>query len=218
MTNHTHFPDAEWKHGDVVALRYIRNHPADSIVPARVVEDEPSYVALYYGPGSPRVVHATVEGEPLPREIPFLEREKLIGGLRRITWTDRHVLQIQAPDRMSAVLLWWDENWQFLGYYVNLQASLFRTTFGFDTADYLLDIVVSPDLAWEWKDEEEFALARLHDILAPELADAIRAEGERAIGDIEARRWPFDGSFESWRPDPSWSIPDLPQGWDQDLY
>jgi len=214
----THYPDAPWQHGDVVALRFLRNQPADAITPVRIVEDLPTHTALYLAPGSRRVVHATKDGQPLPRAIPFLEREQLIGGLREITWTDRHVLMLQQPDRMSSVWLWWqEETWDFIGYYVNLQAPLLRTNVGFDTADYLLDVVIEPDLTWAWKDEDEFAEARAAGILTPELLDAIRAEGEAAIRDVEARRWPFDRDYASWRPDPSWTIPDLPDGWDEDL-
>ncbi|MGI8484644.1 MAG: DUF402 domain-containing protein [Thermomicrobiales bacterium] len=212
------FPDSAWKRGDVAALRYLRNEPADSICSVRVVEDDSSYTALYLMPGSPRKVHATADGQPLSRSIPFLEREKLIGGLRNLTWTDRHVLMLQEPDRMSSVWLWWHETtWEFIGYYINLQAALKRTTVGFDTADYLLDIVVHPDFTWEWKDEDEFAMAREAEILTPELLDAIRAEGERAIADVEARRWPFNGGYETWRPDLGWEVPALPAGWDKGL-
>lgn len=207
-----------WQAGDIVTLRYIRNHPADSIVPVRVVVDDSSHTALYMMPGSPRKVHATADGQPLPRSIPFLEREKLIGGLRDLTWTDRHVLMLQRPDRLSSIWLWWRaDTWEFIGYYVNIQARLKRTAIGFDTADYLLDVVIDPDLAWEWKDEDEFAEARDAGILEPDVLDAIRAEGKRTIVDLKARRWPFNTGLESWRPDPGWGVPTLPGGWDEGL-
>lgn len=215
---HPRVLDAGWTSGDIVALRFIRNRPADSILPVRVVTDDPSHVALYVQPGSPRKIHATAEGGPLPRSIPFLERERLIGGLRDHTWTDRHVLMVQEPDRMSSIWYWWDETtWEFIGAYVNLQLPLRRTRVGFDTADYLLDVVIQPDLTWAWKDEDELADAVAAGIVTPELADALRAEGERTIADLEARRWPFDTDFARWRPDPAWTVPALPAGWDEGL-
>lgn len=178
-----------WHAGDIVTLRYIRNHPADSIVAVRVVEDAPTHTALYMMPGSPRKVHATVDGQPLPRSIQFLEREKLIGRLRDLTWTDRHVLMLQKPDCLNSIGFWWEKDtWEFIDYYVNIQSSLRRTSIGFDTADYLLDVVVHPDLTWKWKDEDEFAEAREAGILEPDVLDAIRLEGESAIADVEARR------------------------------
>jgi len=215
---HVRMADASWRYGDVVALRFIRNNPADSIMPARVVTDDPSHVALYVQPGSPRKIHATVAGGALPRAIPFLERERQIGGLRDHVWTDRHVLMVQEPDRMSSIWYWWQETtWEFLGAYVNLQLPLVRTAVGFDTADYLLDVVIHPDWTWEWKDEEELEEALYAGIVSPEMAQALRAEGERAIADLEARQWPFDTDFASWRPDPAWTVPALPVGWDDGL-
>lgn len=92
-----------------------------------------------------------------------------------------------------------------------------RTALGFDTADYLLDLEVTPDFQWSWKDEEEVSLARRHGLVAPEILDRVEAEGVNAIRDIEARAWPFDAGYETWRPDPSWEIPQLPDGWDDGL-
>jgi len=44
----------------------------------------------------------------------------------------------------------------------------------------------------------------------------IRAEGERVIADIEAARFPFDGTWCDFRPDPAWPTPVLPStGWDR---
>lgn len=215
---HSRMADAPWSYGEVVALRFIRNQPADSILPARVVSDDSSHVALYVQPGSPRKIHATADGGALPRSIPFLERERLIGGLRDHTWTDRHVLMLQEPDRMSSIWYWWHETtWEFIGAYVNLQLPLRRTPVGFDTADYLLDVVVHPDLTWEWKDEEELADAVDAGIVDLAMASALRAEGERTIADLVARRWPFDTDFARWRPHPAWTVPALPDGWDDGL-
>ena len=217
---HPRMPDAanHWTYGDVVALRFIRNRPADSIVPVRVVADDPSHVALYLQPGSPRLIHATADGGALPRSIPFLERERLIGGLRDYVWTDRHVLMLQEPGRMSSIWYWWsEESWEFIGAYVNLQLPLVRTPVGFDTADYLLDVVIHPDMTWEWKDEDELAAAVAAGIVGPELARALRSEGERTIADLEVRRWPFDADFTAWRPDPAWTVPAMPVGWDTGL-
>ena len=51
-------------------------------------------------------------------------------------------------------------------------------------------------------------------LFTPAKADAIRAEGERAIERIEAWSTPFDEGWETWRPDPDWPLPELPDGWD----
>jgi len=46
-------------------------------------------------------------------------------------------------------------------------------------------------------------------------ARAVRREGERAIERLEARRSPFCDGWETWRPDPAWTPPALPDGWDR---
>lgn len=211
-------PTTHFSTGEQVVLRYRRNRPGDVIIPVTVVEDGPTHVALYTAPGTPGKCQATADGRRLTRETPFLERERMIGGFGDFTWQRNHVLQLIRPGEPRATwLLWREPDWAFRAYYVNLQAPLRRTPLGFDTVDYLLDLEVTPDLEWTWKDEEEVAIAREHELVAAEILDQMRAEGERAIRDIEARAWPFNAGYESWRPDPAWAIPALPEGWDAGL-
>lgn len=44
---------------------------------------------------------------------------------------------------------------------------------------------------------------------SPEQAEAFRAEGERVIAE-----WPFPTGWEEWRPEDSWPVPSLPDGWE----
>ena len=88
---------------------------------------------------------------------------------------------------------------------------------GVDIVDEDLDIVVSPDRAWRWKDEEEFRerLALPEHYWVSDEA-AVRAEGERVIKEIEAGVFPFDGTWCDWQPPPTWAPPsELPVGWDR---
>ncbi len=207
-----------WQAGDVIVLRYLRNTPGDVVEPVRVVHDGDDYVALYMAVGTPLKVQATRDGQRLTREIPFLEREGMIGGFADAEWTTNHALMLYKPGRMSAIMLFWrDPDWEFVGWYGNIQAPLKRNHLGFDTADYLLDVSIDPDLAWRWKDEDEWELAREHRLIAADLLDDVRREGERIIADVEARSWPFAAGFESWRPDSAWPIPELLANWDHGL-
>jgi hypothetical protein len=43
----------------------------------------------------------------------------------------------------------------------------------------------------------------------------MRADGERAVRRILDREPPFDRDWTTWRPDPSWPVPILPEGWDR---
>lgn len=204
--------------GDQVLLRYVRNAPADVIVPVTVVRDDDEAVALYVAVGAPIKVQARRDGTRLTRDTPFLERERMIGGLADGTWNGNHVLKVMQPGRMSATwLMWRDPGWLFRGYYGNIQAPMQRTHLGFDTADYLLDIEIGTDFSCSWKDEEEWDTAWEHGLIDRETLTGVRAEGERIIADAGARRWPFDAGLESWRPDPSWPVPGMPASWDDDL-
>ena len=42
-------------------------------------------------------------------------------------------------------------------------------------------------------------------------AEDVRRQGLDAIAALEARAWPFDRDWSTWRPDPSWSAPALPE-------
>jgi len=100
--------------------------------------------------------------------------------------------------------------------YVNLQEPLRRTARGFDYMDLALDVVIAADRsAWEWKDEDDLAAFVTHDLLTPEQAAAVRAEGERVIALAEAGADLFDDPWRRWpRPD-GLPIPELPAGWDK---
>jgi hypothetical protein len=207
-----------WRAGDVLTLRWLRNDPADLIAPVRMVEHDDRRTILYLAAGTPLKARADRDGVLIGRDRPFLERERQIASLVDTTWTTNHTLMVHEPHRLGSAWLFWNESdWSFQGYYVNLQAPLEASSVGYDTADFLLDIVVDPDLSWSWKDEEEFDEALEHEIIAPVLLHAVKADGRRFVREIEARQWPFDGSLESWRPDSGWHIPELPDGWETGL-
>ena len=210
--------NARWNPGDQILFRFIRNRPADLILPVTVVHDDEDYTAWYISVGTAMKGQATAEGQKLTRETPFLERERAIGGLADFTWRTNNALVITRPGWLSAISLFWRaETRGFVGYYGNIQAPLVRTDRGFDSADYLLDVVIEPDLTTHWKDEDEWEEARAHGMMATDLLDAVRAEGERIIAMAAAREWPFDGSMVNWRPDPAWPVPQLPHDWDKGL-
>lgn len=109
----------------------------------------------------------------------------------------------------------------FTGWYVNLEAPQVRwddgDLAGVDTSDHELDLVVTPDRQVIWKDEAAFAERTGH----PRYWDAAQAAAIRAVGTAladraRAGRFPFDGTWCDFRPDPSWSVPTLPAAvWDR---
>lgn len=172
--------------------------------PAIVVADAPDLVALYVPAGVcwKRPVGPDLRPVRLPGRWTLADR----------TWRNRALFLVQPGAAHAVVLFWSDVDGQLLGWYVNLQEPLRRIRVGFDYLDQALDIAVSPDLArWSWKDEDELEEAVARGIFSAETARAVRAEGERVIQRLEKRLPPFNQGWENWKPDPSWSLPHLPE-------
>jgi uncharacterized protein DUF402 len=114
------------------------------------------------------------------------------------------VLRLTSWRAWHSVDLFFEPAGAFAGWYVNFQTPLERTPVGFRTCDLELDLVVSSDRAWEWKDREAFyQLVSEGHISAAERA-AVEAEAAVAIERIRAGVAPFHGCWDDWRPDPSW--------------
>ena len=196
-----------WKAGDYVVLREIWRGQVRSGRPYTVVEDTPSRLVLYAGAGVRWMRPVGPDGTPLRMRGPsWTLREEV---------STQESLRIITPGSRHSIILFWTEGFQeLLQWYVNLEEPLVRTPIGFDYLDQMLDIVVASDLSeWTWKDEDELEATVARGILSTEEADIIRAEGERVIAALNARRPPFDEPWGQWRPDPSWPAATLPQGW-----
>jgi hypothetical protein len=123
-------------------------------------------------------------------------------------WDRSHVLRFMRAGDAHTVELFWDEDWTFRGWYVNLQAPLRVHGSFFDTTDLALDVTVDPDGAWAWKDEDDFTRAIELGVIDDATAAEVRAEGERVIA---ARPWPT--GWENWRPPTEWQPLPLPEDW-----
>ncbi len=201
--------DKRWQTGDRVVVRYITrtgSRPGD-VWPCRVVADREDLVAVYLTRGT-RFKRAVFP--PLAERSGgyALRHEDSVWGF--------DTLRLMYPDRGSSVWLFWDaepSERRFRAWYVNMEEPFRRTSIGFDTNDHALDIVVTPELEWSWKDQEELDECVRLGLYTSELAAAVRAEGERMIEQVERSRSPFSEGWERWRPDPEWTIPELPNDW-----
>ena len=127
--------------------------------------------------------------------------------------SDHPVLSFAWPDLPYAVLLWTTAR-DHRVWYVNLEEPLARTPIGFDTVDHALDVLIELDGSrWEWKDEDELAEAVANGLFSTEDAEDFRRWGLRARDRIVGREPPFDREWTTWRPDPDWPTPELPDGW-----
>ena len=196
-----------WKPGDAIALREVWNGRVWSALPATVVEDTPHQRAMFVRQGSPGMSPVDADGSEL--RIPVNEWTL---GRRDVT---RQLLSFAWPDRAYAVMAFWDDD-EFMNWYINLQTPLTPTAIGFDYVDHLLDVIVESDRAtWRWKDEDELAEGVELGVFSPADAEAFRAAGLQAVEHLTGGEPPFDRDWTSWRPDPSWREPALPDGWDR---
>ena len=196
--------------GDAVLLRNVLQGKVWDAMAATVVLDDSELIAVYWAAGYPRKAAAATRGAM--QQLWF--RQDAF-DYWDVPWIYTNVLCLTTPGAAHANwLVRKADDGEFLGWYVNLQAPLVRTRRGFDTADHELDVVIRPDFTWYWKDEDELAFVIEHGFMSPEEGKTIRAEGERVIEMALRRESPFGDGWEEWSPDPSWSRPQIPAGWD----
>jgi uncharacterized protein DUF402 len=198
-----------WSAGDAVVLREVWEGRVWTARPVTVVRDDDLLMFFvpagvrWYGPldDDGRWVSAFVDA----RGWHLAER----------TWEGSNVLSFAEPGRPHATLAFWDADWTFRGWYVNVQTPLERTPHGFDYLDQELDAWIDADgRAWEWKDEDDLDRSVAAGIWTAADAERFRREAEANVRRVLDREPPFDRDWASWRPDPSWPAPELPAGWD----
>jgi hypothetical protein len=185
--------------------------------PMIVAQDNDDLVALWFPQGAmwkrpiPTPAHSrrTDRGERLAhclvlREWDFEDAE----------WDVATLVLVRPGDWHAIWVSWLDDGTQW-GWYVNLQEPVRRTPMGFATMDLVLDVVVENDRSWRWKDEDELDTFIAMGAIDATVADQIRAEGVRVARQAERNEPPFSEPWHDWRPDPSWPMPVLPEGWDE---
>jgi hypothetical protein len=199
--------------GEVLLRRYWRGGRISTLFVARVAADDERGLRLWLPIGSPFL---RLEAEDSRAHHP----EALPGArLVRGAWTGSDVM-IWMPPGCSYSVWWFWSDGAFDGWYVNLEEPHVRWSdrgcAGVDTADHALDITVSPDHTWRWKDEAEFDARTGHALYWSQAqAYQIRATGERLARSAEAAEFPFDGTWTGFRPDASWTVPGIPAGHDR---
>ncbi len=178
------------------------------VKPVTVVEDTNEHAVLWLPIGTPtmkpEVLHPTSKG---PRR--WDQGWRLVPSV----WRRSEALIIVQKSQLRATWVKWSKDREFVGWDVNIQGPLRRTTLGFDIQDYQLDIVVGPNRQWRWKDEHELDLAVELGRLTPEQGNAVRVEGKSAITQIESNTGPCAAGWEYWRPSADLQFPKLSSDW-----
>ncbi len=184
--------------------------------PMRVVSDYGDRVALWFPRGTRWKAPTTPPSRP--REENRGERLAACAAagdwvFRDSTW-DVSILSLMREGDWHAIWVSWLPDGTHWGWYVNLQRPFTRTELGFETMDLALDVIVDPDRTWRWKDEDELQTFVERDVFEEEIAERVRDEGLRVIARAERNEPPFSEPWPDWRPDPAWTMPELPKGWD----
>jgi hypothetical protein len=222
--------------GEVLVRRYWRGGHLQRFYLVRVAADDDRGLRLWMPAGSPWWRLAAPDGDETSE--PDASAEPARPRLVRETWTGPDVL-VWLPEQAPYAVSWlWDDG-IFAGWRVSLEEPYVRWAdrgcAGVDTVDHLVDLVVRPDHTWRWQSRGEHAQptadgdggtpvgrppagpARFVDPLdwAHPQAAQLRASAERLIKLVEARQFPFDGTWRGFRPDASWTVPALPPGYDR---
>jgi hypothetical protein len=208
--------------GETVCLRHLQRDQLGLVLPVQVVHDRSDGVLLWAPTGATGWHLDMPDGRTMAR-TPLPEWS----ATRRIpvAYTlDQSILSWHPSGQDYSIRWYFRDDGTFHRWYANLEAPaiIWRDAglAGLDTVDWDLDVKISADRSWEWKDEDEFvARLALPDAYWVDDEDRVRRAGKDVIELVEAGMFPFDGTWCDFRPDPAWPpIPSrLPAGWDRPL-
>jgi hypothetical protein len=192
-------------------LRWLAGTRITGAVPCLVIQETGDTVALFQPAGS---MWRRANGVRLgPRGRNMLDGD-WDGTHSLLEWLGLGVLRVHRFGRPWSVWRWLDSERKWSGdFYVNLEDPWRRTPIGFDSGDWILDVVARGDRSWRYKDEDELAWVESTGAVSAEWAQRARAAGTAAIADIEAWAWPFSANWDQWAPPISANLPILSSEW-----
>lgn len=204
-----------WKPGEVIAWRGIYRERVWHAIPMLVVKDTPQELVLALAPGTDCMVEENYAQKRKngKRRWDFKHEDWI---LAKFTWHTNRLLFVLEPEKYySTIYFWHHESNEFLCYYINFQLPFRRKPYSIDTLDLDLDMVINPDFSFEWKDEDDYDKGIETGVILTEWVDEIETAKIEVLDRLEKREYPLDNFWLNWRPDPGWSTPTLPNGWDK---
>lgn len=193
-------------------------------VPHRVIASTSDLLAGWV-PAGTRSVYATNRG--LPETAGLTRDQRKLLALQDLNvracefFETPGKLGIFRPDRWSRTNLGFDvDDGHFLGWYVDFQLPVEPTATGLVTKDLVLDLWITPDRAWEWKDRDDLDVAISDGLIAPGVRADLDDEARRILAELDRHDHPFTNELTGFRPDPDWPLPVLPgtHGWGGDAW
>ena len=182
-------------------LRHIAKGRVVMAMPSVLVDRNEERIVTWIEPGTPI---AYPLGRMNGRLRPFDEWD-----VELRTWKGPGRLELTPIGRRHAIRLVRGDDGSFRGWYVNLQAPLAESRFGYDTTDWQLDLWIEADGRVHWKDEEDLARAVELGIMTADEGRLAHEEAHRVL-----EEWPFPTGWEDWQPEALTTRLTLPDGWD----
>ena len=211
--------DEHWSRGDVVVLRNVAQadppHHDRHVGYAHtswVIVDDGDLTALYQPPKTPRRERNGAKGGPRGRNM---VRGGWDGTHAEREWTGDGVVFIHRGSEPWSVWRWIDADgaWS-THFYVNFEQPWTRTSLGFDTDDWVLDLIVAGDEhTVTVKDADELDWCIAAGTISPDVAEVARRSADHMAAVAARGGWPFDADWSAWLPDATWDARPLPVGW-----
>ena len=194
-----------------VALRWVSGYFITGAVPCVVVEEATDFVALYQPAGTIWKRAAGERSGPRGRNMLPADRS---GSYEDVPWTGDGVVRVHRFGEEWSVWRWVDSGGEWSEhFYLNLEDPWRRTAIGFDSGDWELDIVGTPE-SWTYKDEDELQWSANVGLVDADWVARTRDAGRRASAALELGAWPFNADWSRWRPAAELPLPALPRDWD----
>ncbi len=192
--------------GTPVVWRFVHGDHVAAVFPSVVVVDDADHVVLYQPPGTDTLRRTGRRGGPRGRNM---QPGGWDGGHARDPWVGNGVVRAHRRGTPWSAWRWVDSGGRWEpGFYVNLERPWLAGPLGYDSEDWILDLVIDTDLVgWTWKDEDELGWAQQVGAVSAEHAAEVRIAGAQALAAAQQGSWPFRARWDDWLPDPSWPHP-----------
>ena len=207
--------------GSSVALRSIRPVAGHGLavvfaVAGVVLHDDDDVTVVATAPGSGKASRSGIRGGPRGRNLVDSRWE----GTHEVgIWDGEAVVRVHRRGQCWSIWRWHDGTDWGTAWYGNLEAPWRRSSLGYDTQDWALDVVGdgvpgSDDWSVAFKDEDELQWYADQGACTPQQAADIYRVGDELKHDLESGGGATDEDWDLWVPPADLPIVALPDGWD----